>query len=50
MLRLQNIRKIYQANNADLVVALDDISLDFRKSEFVSVLGSLGCDKTTLLI
>ena len=39
MLQLKNIKKSYKT--ADYTqVALDDISLEFRKSEFVSVLGS----------
>ena len=48
MLQLKNIVKNY--TEADHVVrALRDISLDFRKSEFVSVLGPSGCGKTTML-
>ena len=48
MLELKNITKIYPADSGD-VVALQDVSLQFRKSEFVSVLGQSGCGKTTLL-
>lgn len=47
-LRLVNIGKIYgEGENA--VVALKNIDLSFRKSEFVAVLGPSGCGKTTLL-
>lgn len=48
MLELKNIKKSYKT--ADYTqVALDDISLEFRKSEFVSILGPSGSGKTTLL-
>ena len=48
MLSLKNITKVYPAAGED-VHALRGISLDFRKSEFVSILGPSGCGKTTLL-
>ena len=48
MLELKEIVKCYgQGDNA--VVALNGVSLNFRKSEFVSILGASGCGKTTLL-
>ena len=48
MLRLENIRKEYVTGDSK-VEALKGISLNFRKNEFVSVLGQSGCGKTTLL-
>ena len=48
MLKLQNIVKQYDTGNSK-VEALKGISVEFRKSEFVSVLGPSGCGKTTLL-
>ncbi len=48
MLKLKNITKNYvTADNT--VTALRGVSLNFRRSEFVSVLGPSGCGKTTLL-
>ncbi len=48
MLKLENITKDY--NSGDMVVhALKGINIEFRKSEFVSILGQSGCGKTTLL-
>ena len=48
MLSLKNVTKNYAIGDSD-VQALKGISIDFRKSEFVSVLGPSGCGKTTLL-
>lgn len=48
MLQLKNITKIYDAGGAP-VQALRGVSIEFRESEFVSVLGQSGCGKTTLL-
>ncbi len=48
MLKLQNITKVYSTGNFE-IRALDGIDLEFRQSEFVSVLGPSGCGKTTLL-
>ncbi len=48
MLKLKNIRKVY-VTASERVEALQDVSLCFRKSEFVSILGPSGCGKTTLL-
>lgn len=48
MLKLKNITKVYNSGNEKLK-ALDNVSIMFRKSEFVSILGPSGCGKTTLL-
>ena len=48
MLQLCNIKKNY-ADGANTVRALRGITLDFRKSDFVSILGPSGCGKTTML-
>ena len=48
MLKLRNIVKDY-VSGANKVEALKGVSIDFRPSEFVAVLGQSGCGKTTLL-
>ncbi|MDE6441293.1 MAG: ABC transporter ATP-binding protein/permease [Clostridia bacterium] len=48
MLELRDIKKDY-AVAGGAVHALKGISLNFRKNEFVSILGASGCGKTTLL-
>ena len=48
MLELKNITKDYTSGDST-VQALKGISIEFRKSEFVSILGQSGCGKTTLL-
>ena len=48
MLELKDITKDYVSGDST-VQALKGISIEFRKSEFVSILGQSGCGKTTLL-
>ncbi len=48
MLKLKKISKVYQTDNFKQV-ALNGISLHFRKNEFASILGPSGSGKTTLL-
>lgn len=48
MLELRNITKDYVSGDAT-VHALKGISLQFRDSEFVAILGQSGCGKTTML-
>ena len=48
MLELKNIKKDYPSGG-ETVQALKGISLQFRRSEFVSILGPSGCGKTTML-
>ena len=48
MLKLKNITKEYVSGDTK-VEALKGINIEFRKSEFVSILGQSGCGKTTLL-
>ncbi len=48
MLQLKDITKKYYTGDS-VVDALCGVSVDFRESEFVSILGHSGCGKTTLL-
>ena len=48
MLQLKDIVKKYVTGDSE-VEALKGVSLTFRNSEFVSILGQSGCGKTTLL-
>jgi len=48
MLKLKEIKKNYLVGD-NVVRALRGVSLEFRKSEFVAILGHSGCGKTTLL-
>ena len=48
MIQIKNIVKDYVMGETE-VHALKDVSLNFRNSEFVSILGPSGCGKTTLL-
>ena len=48
MLELRNIVKIYETANLRQV-ALNDVSVAFRDSEFVAILGQSGSGKTTML-
>ena len=48
MLILKNIIKDYVTGDTT-VRALNDVSINFRESEFVSILGPSGCGKTTML-
>ena len=48
MLQLKNICKNYKTGNL-IQKALDNVSLNFRDNEFVSILGPSGSGKSTLL-
>ena len=46
---VRDLEKVYEARAGDRVTALDRISLQVRREEFVSVVGPSGCGKSTLL-
>ncbi len=48
MLKLKNVKKNYFVGE-QIIAALNGVSLNFRKSEFVAILGQSGCGKTTLM-
>ena len=48
MLELKKITKIYKTEGFEQK-ALDEVSINFRRNEFVSILGQSGSGKTTLL-
>lgn len=48
ILEMKDLTKIYPTPNGDYVV-LDELQLQIKKEEFVSIIGHSGCGKTTLL-
>lgn len=46
---IRNVGKIFETRQKEPLTALDGISLDVAKGEFLCILGSSGCGKTTLL-
>jgi NitT/TauT family transport system ATP-binding protein len=49
MIQLQSINKTYTARSGGVVVALQEVNLDIRESEFVTLVGPSGCGKSTVL-
>lgn len=51
MIKFQNITKIYPVNSQrdKPTIALENISFDIKKNEFISIVGRSGAGKTTLL-
>lgn len=45
---LQNVKKVFEDSDGNVVEVIKDISLDVREAEFISIVGPSGCGKTTM--
>lgn len=48
ILRIKKLKKNYQTKNGE-ITALENISFDLKKDEFLCIIGSSGCGKSTFL-
>ena len=49
VIQVENVSKTFRTSDEDKVSALENISLDVRHGEFVTVVGPSGCGKSTLI-
>jgi putative ABC transport system ATP-binding protein len=49
MIEVKNLKKVYQMNKDNIVIALNDISFAAQTKEMVAIIGSSGSGKSTLL-
>ena len=48
IIKLQDVAKVYRTKEIE-TLALENVNLEIRKGEFVSIMGPSGCGKSTLL-
>jgi NitT/TauT family transport system ATP-binding protein len=49
VIQVENVSKTFQTSAEDKIAALENISLEIRHGEFVTVVGPSGCGKSTLI-
>ena len=49
MISLNRVTRIFNSRDGDQVTALQDVSLDIGRNEFITLVGPSGCGKSTLL-
>jgi NitT/TauT family transport system ATP-binding protein len=50
LIQLQQVAKVYSAADGRPVRAVDSVTADIARGEFVAVLGPSGCGKSTLMM
>ena len=48
MIKIQNLSKVFRTEEVE-TKALNEISLEVKQGEFVTIMGASGCGKSTLL-